>query len=250
MNEEEIDIEDFRKQFSYYSNSNKKKTSIFDKMRALILSKDLTKRWIAEFLFELKLLYSEIENEISIFNNLICWLLDGFQSHNGQLNYQLQDHVEYSIDESKVHHFYLPTSLFHPEIVEFTIISSLFVIPILSSSVENMKKIERLILPKLHIKQLPDTLGNLGTLKYLNLNHNLISFLPDSICNLSSLEYFYLKNNKLTELPEEIGNLENLEYLDIRDNTIHKLPRSIEMLQSLNDWSLTNLKTIFKSSTR
>ena len=250
MNEEEIDIEDFRRKLSYYSNSDKKKTSIFNKIRGLIQTKNLSKRWLVEFHFELKLLYSEVENDPSIFNNLFCWLLDGFLYQNGRFKYQLQNHQEYSIDESKVHYFYLPTSLFHPEVFEFTIISSLFVIPILSSSVENMKKIERLTLPNLHIKKLPETLGNLETLKYLNLNHNLIATLPNSICNLSSLEYFYVKNNRLTELPEEIGNLQNLEYFDIRDNTIRKLPRSIELLQSLNDWSLTNLKSIFKPTTR
>ena len=57
------------------------------------------------------------------------------------------------------------------------------------------------------LKQLPETLGNLSSLKILDLSYNRIKRIPYSIGNLNNLRNLNLKANKILFLPESIGNL-------------------------------------------
>ena len=83
---------------------------------------------------------------------------------------------------------------------------------------------------------LPETLGNLNNLQYLNLGHNrLTGTLPETLGNLNNLQYLNLGHNRLTgTLPETLGNLNNLQYLNLNYNRLTgTIPEALGQLDSL-----------------
>ena len=101
---------------------------------------------------------------------------------------------------------------------------------------------------------LPETIGNLQKLEYLDLRGNRLigAALPEAICELRNLKYLNLyRTNVSGPLPDCFGNLTQLEFLDIsRQNSATKelepLPSSIGNLRNLKYLSLynTGIKTI------
>ncbi|CAK8534654.1 unnamed protein product [Lathyrus sativus] len=89
-----------------------------------------------------------------------------------------------------------------------------------------------------NIATLPNTIGNLVQLRYLNLSYTGITSLPDTICNLYYLQTLILSwCLSLTELPEHVGKLINLRHLYIHMTSIIEMPKQIaelENLQTLN----------------
>ncbi|XP_010276319.1 PREDICTED: putative disease resistance protein RGA3 [Nelumbo nucifera] len=66
------------------------------------------------------------------------------------------------------------------------------------------------------LDSLPDSIGNLKHLCFLNLNYTGIEVLPDSLCSLYNLQTLMLEHcYKLDEIPENIGNLINLQYIEM-----------------------------------
>ncbi|RHN66349.1 putative P-loop containing nucleoside triphosphate hydrolase, leucine-rich repeat domain, L [Medicago truncatula] len=85
-----------------------------------------------------------------------------------------------------------------------------------------------------NITKLPDSIGNLVQLRYLDISFTNIESLPDTICNLYNLQTLNLSNYwSLTELPIHIGNLVNLRHLDISGTNINELPVEIGGLENL-----------------
>jgi leucine-rich repeat protein SHOC2 len=84
------------------------------------------------------------------------------------------------------------------------------------------------------IKVLPDSIGNLDNLTYLNLRDNQLTSLPETIGNLSKLTDLDLLGNQLTSLPESIGNLTRLTSLCLSCDRLNTLPKSIGNLSSLS----------------
>jgi Leucine-rich repeat (LRR) protein len=105
-------------------------------------------------------------------------------------------------------------------------------------------RVIRLSLPSCKlVGTIPQSIGNLEALNYLDLSQNEISgTLPESIGNLKLLNYLNLCENKISgTLPESIGTLELLSSLYISDNKIRgNLPESIGNLKSLNRMDLSN----------
>ena len=66
---------------------------------------------------------------------------------------------------------------------------------------------------------LPASIGDLKNLNalYLNSNHTLEN-LPDEIGNLSSLKVLDISNTSISSLPSSIGRLQNLQELSLSGN--------------------------------
>jgi len=67
---------------------------------------------------------------------------------------------------------------------------------------------------------LPESIGNLSSLKELSVWLNQLTTIPKSIGDLSSLEMLGLSSNQLTTIPESIGNLSSLERLTLGNNQL------------------------------
>ncbi|KAL5541480.1 hypothetical protein UlMin_009190 [Ulmus minor] len=75
------------------------------------------------------------------------------------------------------------------------------------------------------IKSLPDSIGNLKHLRYLNLSGTGVEKLPDSVGTLYNLQTLLLSNcYKLTQLPSNMGSLINPRHLDTRNSHLEEMP--------------------------
>ncbi|BAT97454.1 hypothetical protein VIGAN_09090200 [Vigna angularis var. angularis] len=83
---------------------------------------------------------------------------------------------------------------------------------------------------------LPDSIGELIHLRYLNLNVTSIAMLPESLCNVYNLQTLKLESCfNLTELPRNIQNLVNLRHLRIFNTPIKEMPKRMGKLNQLHD---------------
>ncbi|XP_058753630.1 putative disease resistance protein At3g14460 [Vicia villosa] len=88
------------------------------------------------------------------------------------------------------------------------------------------------------ITEVPNSIGNLLYLQYLNLSHTKIERLPSETCKLYNLQFLLLAGCKrLTELPEDIGKLVNLRHLDVSDTALREMPVQIAKLENLHTLS-------------
>jgi internalin A len=90
------------------------------------------------------------------------------------------------------------------------------------------------------IQEVPESIGQLTNLTYLNLSSNQLTALPESIGQLINLTYLNLSSNQLTALPESIGQLINLTYLNLSSNQLTALPESIGQLINLTYLNLSS----------
>ena len=99
------------------------------------------------------------------------------------------------------------------------------------------------------IRKLPDFLGELIHLRYLDLAHTLIGELPSSTCSLYNLQTLLLSScYNLTVLPENIGDLINLRHLDASETNLAEMPVAFGRLKSLR--VLTNFVVSKDSGSR
>ncbi|CBI29749.3 unnamed protein product, partial [Vitis vinifera] len=91
-------------------------------------------------------------------------------------------------------------------------------------------------LAKIKLTDLPDSIGELKYLRYLDISYTGIKKLPDSVCYLYNLQTMILSvYYHFIELPERMDKLINLRYLDIRG--WREMPSHISTLKSLQKLS-------------
>ena len=77
----------------------------------------------------------------------------------------------------------------------------------------------------------PSIIGELKSIKSLDLRNNSISKLPNEICNLDIVS-IYLDNNDFSEIPEQIFRMPSIEILNCSRNNISNISTNISNLSS------------------
>ncbi|XP_061989072.1 putative disease resistance protein RGA3 [Rosa rugosa] len=103
-----------------------------------------------------------------------------------------------------------------------------------SDLISQLKCLRTLNLSRNKIWQLPEEIGDLTHLRYLDLSHNgTLSRLPERVCNLYNLQTLRLNGCRyLEELPDNMGKLINLKHLHV-DCGLKYLPKGIRRIRNL-----------------
>ncbi|XP_031257432.1 putative disease resistance RPP13-like protein 1 [Pistacia vera] len=98
-----------------------------------------------------------------------------------------------------------------------------------------LKKLRVLSLEKSTITYLPDSIGGLMHLRYLNFSYTMIKSLPESTSQLLNLQTLLLKGcSRLVNLPFNMRYLINLYHLDISGhNSLKEMPSRMKELKNL-----------------
>ncbi|XP_024172166.2 putative disease resistance protein RGA3 isoform X1 [Rosa chinensis] len=103
-----------------------------------------------------------------------------------------------------------------------------------SNLISQWKCLRTLNLSGNKIRQLPEEIGDLTHLRYLDLSYCInLSSLPDGVCNLYNLQTLRLcRCTRLEELPDNMGKLINLKHLHVY-HWLKYLPKGIRRIRNL-----------------
>ncbi|XP_058721525.1 putative disease resistance RPP13-like protein 1 isoform X2 [Vicia villosa] len=179
-----------------------------------------------------------------------CTMLDTHKP-DIRVRYLAYDRFEYNSDDEfeKLHGLkglrtFLPMPLQTFGDYDNSVSSKLF-----SDLLSRMTKLHVLSLSNYrNITELPNSIGNLIYLRYLNLSRTGIKRLPSETCKLYNLQTLLLSNcYELIELPEDMGKLVKLRHLDIRGTKLKKMSAQIsklENLQTLSNFIVSSVKDV------
>ncbi|EEF35585.1 leucine-rich repeat containing protein, putative [Ricinus communis] len=115
----------------------------------------------------------------------------------------------------------------------------------------NFRKLRVLSLSQYRsVAEMPESIGYLKHLRYLDLSTASIKELPENVSILYNLQTLILHDcTYLAVLPDSIGKLEHLRYLDLSGTSIERLPESISKLCSLRTLILHQCKDLIELPT-
>lgn len=124
---------------------------------------------------------------------------------------------------------YLPTNIGHELVNLQKLAIQLNKIRSLPSSICGMSSLRHLDAHFNELHGLPQAIGKLTQLEYLNLASNFtdLAELPLSFGDLSSLRELDLSNNQIYALPDTFGHLENLKKLNLEQNPLVTPPMEV-----------------------
>ncbi|XP_020083793.1 putative disease resistance protein RGA4 [Ananas comosus] len=83
---------------------------------------------------------------------------------------------------------------------------------------QQLTNIQLLDLNTCEIEELPDSIGNLKQLRYLDISYTGIRRLPKSFCCLHNMLFLFIKGCRFEGFPDGFANLINLRHIDIESN--------------------------------
>jgi len=101
------------------------------------------------------------------------------------------------------------------------------------SEIGELKSLRKLNLDGNKLTTLPNEIGKLENLEILSVQRNFLVELPLTLGDLKSLTVLNLSGNQLNALPQAIFTWSNLEILDLSTNKLRELPEEIGELRSL-----------------
>ena len=90
------------------------------------------------------------------------------------------------------------------------------------------------------IKKIPNSIADLDSLRWLELQNNQIEIIPGYIGSLNRLQNLILFQNEITEIPPQIGNLSNSEVFKIDQNNLTGVHQNIGNLGKLKSLWLSD----------
>ncbi|XP_021824623.1 putative disease resistance protein RGA3 [Prunus avium] len=128
-----------------------------------------------------------------------------------------------------------PVSIYNCKGLRTLVISTLKILPLPSDSFSKLKSIRTLKLNENSIEEVPESIGGLVHMRYLDLSQNEeLEELPNSVGNLFNLETLRLiLCCGLVELPVSLRKLVNLKHLYISGCMDLKVPKEIGRLRNL-----------------
>jgi Leucine-rich repeat (LRR) protein len=100
---------------------------------------------------------------------------------------------------------------------------------------DSMRRFQRLrVLSLLHVGKLPNSIGSLKQLWYINLSESSEYRLSETVCTLHNLRILILRGCKnLVELPTNLMNLTNLYHLDFKGTRLQQMTPQMGKLSEL-----------------
>ena len=94
------------------------------------------------------------------------------------------------------------------------------------------------------LEQIPHEIGQLASLRHVDLHQNKLWYLPFSIHHLRKLLYLNLANNLFDQIPAPVCRLTSLHTLNLSQNRLVNLPPGFENLVNLRELNLGENKFI------
>jgi Leucine-rich repeat (LRR) protein len=88
------------------------------------------------------------------------------------------------------------------------------------------KRVEQLSIKNSDLSEIPEAIGRLSNLNYLNLEGNKIFDLPKWLLNLEKLRTLKMNKNQLSNLPDWLVQMKNLRTIYVDENPIVDLPET------------------------
>ena len=103
----------------------------------------------------------------------------------------------------------------------------------------NLSSLKVLDLSGNHLISVPAELGQLAALVTLNLSENQLTGVPAALGQLATLSELYLSDNQLSSVPASLGNLSSLTDMYLEGNLLTRVPAELGNLAALKHLHLT-----------